>query len=235
MKKGFAGPVVRILLTIGIMGLVVWSVGNKLRAPEGRAPAPVPAVLAEDGILSHGTAEAKHFEPLNLATPLLAEPAPGVKVRDLETYYARRAYHGAPPVVPHEVDAETSRRQACNVCHEKGGFVAKFNAYTPVTPHPEFSNCLQCHVEESDEEPFRFAGWMSPRPPKIKRPALPGGPPALPHPLMLHEKCLACHAGPAVPEKIRTSHPERIHCLQCHVPQEDVMAFSRPGYGDAEK
>jgi nitrate reductase cytochrome c-type subunit len=46
-----------------------------------------------------------------------------------------------------------------------------------------------------------------------------GAPPTIPHPLQLRENCLACHAGPASRPEIRTSHPERARCRQCHVPQ----------------
>jgi hypothetical protein len=34
----------------------------------------------------------------------------------------------------------------------------------------------------------------------------------------MRENCAACHTGPAAREEIRTTHPERIRCRQCHVP-----------------
>jgi cytochrome c-type protein NapB len=34
----------------------------------------------------------------------------------------------------------------------------------------------------------------------------------------MRENCAACHTGPAAREEIRTSHPERTRCRQCHVP-----------------
>ena len=40
---------------------------------------------------------------------------------------------------------------------------------------------------------------------------------------------MACHGGPAAVEEIRTTHPERGNCRQCHVPavtEEEV--FTRP-------
>ena len=69
--------------------------------------------------------------------------------RTLETYYDNRAYHGAPPSIPHPVNEHQSLGGAndCLKCHENGGFVEKYNAYTPVTPHPELVNCRQCHVD----------------------------------------------------------------------------------------
>ena len=51
----------------------------------------------------------------------------------------------------------------------------------------------------------------------------------IPHDLQLRGNCLACHAGPAAVEEIRTAHPERTNCRQCHLtapPGEDV--FTRP-------
>ncbi len=148
-------------------------------------------------------------------------------IRSLKKYYERRAYAGAPPVIPHEVDAEINRTQRCNTCHEKGGFVQKFNAHTPITPHPEFLNCTQCHVPAKGKTLFVQTEWKSVKTPKIKRPALPGSPPPMPHGKQLRENCLACHAGPAVPLEIRTTHPERENCRQCHVPRETQGVFKR--------
>jgi len=220
------GRVIRIALTVAVMAVVVWQVGDRLRAGS-REPARVPAVMGEGGLFPDHAAERGHFRPVVFSTPLPGQPEPGVPVRTLAVYYARRAFSGAPPVIPHPVDPVIAKDMACNVCHEQGGYVEKFHAYTPLTPHPEFENCLQCHVEATDGDPFRDLAWVSVPPPPIRRPAVPGGPPPLPHPLRLREKCLTCHAGPAAPVEIRTGHPERTHCLQCHVPQEDVPVFER--------
>ena len=151
----------------------------------------------------------------------------GSNVRSLDKYYKRRAYIGAPPVIPHEVDREINRSQRCNTCHEKGGFVPKFNAYTPLTPHPDFSNCMQCHVPLNKADLFVETEWTSIQQPNIHRPALPGSPPPIPHTLQLRENCLSCHAGPAAPIEIRTTHPERHNCRQCHVPRETQLVFQR--------
>ncbi len=156
--------------------------------------------------------------------------APGVPERTLSAYYERRAYPGAPPTVPHPVDPETNRTQACNVCHAKGGFTPKFNAYVPVTPHPELGNCLQCHVQGAvPAASFVRDEWLSVRPPALQRPALPGGPPPMPHGLQLRQRCLSCHAGPAAVAAVRTSHPERVNCQQCHVPRRTQRLFRRTG------
>ena len=47
----------------------------------------------------------------------------------------------------------------------------------------------------------------------------PASPPTIPHTLQLRENCLACHGGAASRVEIRTSHPERPRCRQCHVPE----------------
>jgi hypothetical protein len=52
-------------------------------------------------------------------------------------------------------------------------------------------------------------------------------PPTIPHKMLMRENCLACHSGPAAREEIRTSHPERERCRQCHVPVTTTARFSR--------
>ena len=50
-------------------------------------------------------------------------------------------------------------------------------------------------------------------------PLNPLAPPVMPHSAFMRENCLACHSGPAAREEIRTPHPERPRCGQCHVQQ----------------
>ena len=70
----------------------------------------------------------------------------------LDTYYNNRAYHGAPPSIPHTMlDERSMGGNSCLKCHENGGFAEKFNAYAPVTPHPEMINCKQCHVPQQTQ------------------------------------------------------------------------------------
>jgi cytochrome c-type protein NapB len=45
----------------------------------------------------------------------------------------------------------------------------------------------------------------------------PLAPPTIPHKTFMRENCTACHSGAAAREEIRTSHPERTRCRQCHV------------------
>ncbi|KPJ88793.1 MAG: hypothetical protein AMS18_13120, partial [Gemmatimonas sp. SG8_17] len=62
----------------------------------------------------------------------------------------------------------------------------------------------------------------------------PISPPTIPHRLLMRENCIACHSGPAAREEIRTAHPERVRCTQCHVPVSVRSEFdSQLGAGPA--
>lgn len=154
-----------------------------------------------------------------------ATPRPGAKTRTLEQFYSRRAYAGAPPVIPHDVRVDGTMNNDCLSCHQDGGFVPEHNAYSPVTPHPEMANCRQCHVEQVVDGAFRLTEWIQPDLPKRGQQAIPGGPLLIPHSLQMRENCLACHAGPHAVVEIKTSHPERTNCLQCHVEDRDLPPF----------
>ncbi len=145
--------------------------------------------------------------------------------RKLRDYYKRRAYLGAPPKVPHPVHEKHSTMENCLGCHGKGGYVPKYRAYAPVTPHPTYTNCVQCHVSQNTKTLFKPTAWTKMKPPKLRRTSLPGGPPPIPHTLQLRTNCNACHAGPGSVRELRTPHPDRTNCLQCHVPRRRIQAF----------
>jgi cytochrome c-type protein NapB len=71
---------------------------------------------------------------LTLAFPALADD----QGDDLESD-ARHA-EGAPPTIPHRVDANATG-EACLRCHRTG------TGGAPVTPHPDRLDCVQCHVQ----------------------------------------------------------------------------------------
>jgi cytochrome c-type protein NapB len=177
--------------------------------------------------------EAGVFRLARLGLDYGATPTTPVSGRTLATFYARRAYPGAPPIVPHALpDAPGIGGRACLVCHADGGWVPKFAAFTPVTPHPTLSNCLQCHVPSAGAAPFRGTTAAVPARPWIHRAALPGSPPPIPHDLAMRDNCLACHGGPAAVHEVRTSHPERVNCRQCHAlgsSPAPAPAFDRAG------
>ena len=143
--------------------------------------------------------------------------------RTLDDYYESRAYPGAPPIVPHSLlGINTIGGKSCLQCHENGGYVAQFEAYAPITPHPELVNCLQCHVPQQTKANFVGTNWEKFPHSKIKNSALEGSPPVIPHDLQMRENCLSCHAGPSAPKEILVTHPMRINCRQCHVPVKNV-------------
>lgn len=140
--------------------------------------------------------------------------------RSLKDYYDNRAYHGAPPMMTHPLltDQGIGGKQ-CLQCHQNGGYAEQFKAFAPVTPHPDWVNCRQCHLPMESNSLFKNTDWEKPNPPKLNNKALATSPVIMPHGIQNRENCLACHAGPAAPAEIRVTHPERINCRQCHVPK----------------
>jgi cytochrome c-type protein NapB len=127
-----------------------------------------------------------------------------------------RLYSGAPPVIPHAV--ASLGRGKCLDCHRHGD-VNDNGRIATVTPHPELERCQQCHVEQVVNEVFKpntFPGSAYKRGLRQN----PYSPLLIPHPLTLRENCLGCH-GPKAVAWLRTSHPERTRCNQCHVPASD--------------
>ncbi len=181
-----------------------------------------------------------------------ATPRRNANPRTLHTFRVRRAYPGAPPIVPHGLTLLEARTNACNNCHARGGYSPRFGAYVPVTPHPEMGSCLQCHAADDatvgvtlptydpnticrqchDPDALRPArmpmGWqVAPWPRPVARTGN-GPPPTIPHDLHLRSNCVACHAGPGAVAELRTDHPARSNCRQCHVlADEPVEPFVR--------
>ncbi|MCB0759914.1 MAG: cytochrome C [Flavobacteriales bacterium] len=179
--------------------------------------------------------EAGVFERFYSSTHYAEMPMSDDSGRNLDDYYANRAYYGAPPYIPHEVVDEISiGADNCLKCHKNGGWVPKFEAYAPVVPHPEKTSCRQCHVTNKSEGVFKVNEFQGARAPQLSITALPGSPPAIPHALFMRENCLSCHAGPSTPSEIRVSHPERVNCRQCHAHNETSVSinnvFARDGY-----
>jgi len=175
-----------------------------------------PSIPTEEGVFKRSEFSIKYEEM----------PDDPEHQRSLEEYYDNRAYNGAPPPIPHILLSKKGiGGKTCLQCHENGGFVKKFEAYAPVTPHPELLNCVQCHVPTNTTAQFVDNTFETPEPPTLKNAAMPGAPPAIPHALFMRSNCLACHAGPAAPKEIRTTHPLRINCRQCHVPITDLSTL----------
>lgn len=124
-----------------------------------------------------------------------------------------REYDGAPPVVPHAV--ASLQRQDCLSCHRDGMDLGDAGL-APTAPHAERVLCLQCHVEQVTAAAWVTNGFAGARWPPAGARAYRGAPPTLPHPRQGRESCPGCH-GDKGGSPIRTPHPDRVNCLQCHV------------------
>jgi nitrate reductase (cytochrome), electron transfer subunit len=223
-------------LAVLLMAAVVVVVGQGVRAD--REPARVLPVMAE--ATPTLPSEAGMYARAAGAVQYATMPTERNGKRTRAVYYARRAYVGAPPVIPHPVDERDAFGTACLACHGDGGWVPGFAAYTPVTPHPELISCRQCHVPSLARPTSAAAAgdarvrgsvsdWRTTAPPALRGAVMPGSPPPIPHGLEMRENCRACHAGPAAVDELRTTHPERVSCRQCHaLKAAPAEAFTRP-------
>ena len=225
-----------------LMLMLVLLVGTLLTREAGEPEHPPPLrlddseqpIAFESGVFRLGAAE--------LGVAPSAQGNTTAHARTLDKYRAIRAYPGAPPRVPHGLTEEEFRMGRCTACHLRGGYAAGFGTYAPVTPHPEFGACLQCHAvadtlvgtplpepgsgescQQCHVSPDAVAptfvahDWVSAQWPGLGGRAMPESPPSIPHNAQLRNNCLACHTGPGAVSEIRTDHPERTNCLQCHL------------------
>lgn len=209
---------VMIGLAILLMAAVVYIVGTSLQAEQQSAT----VISGTDNTSPSIPIEAGVFARSNQALTYLESASnPGEEVdapRQLAAFQERRAYEGAPPIIPHAVlEEESFGENTCLQCHASGGYSPQFEAYAPVVPHQELISCRQCHVAVQTTDLFDESDWLGVGSPHIDQSALLGSPPPVPHGLQMRENCLACHAGPAAAEEIRVTHPERVNCRQCHV------------------
>jgi cytochrome c-type protein NapB len=150
----------------------------------------------------------------------------------------RRAYDGAPPTIPHE-----SFGARCEACHNERGQSVRGIGFAPASPHVDTPQsgatirCHQCHVFATTGDRF-VASEYEPLEQNLRAGgrATPGAPPTIPHRTLMRTNCVACHDGPGAREEIRTSHPERWRCRQCHVPETTREGFeSALGEGLTER
>jgi len=249
-------PLSLFLLGSAITATAAIAVAIK-RAPGKSGPAPVPApvtVLAAPAESIAAEAQVFRIRPGMMAIEPATRREREAHPRTLKTFRYLRAYPGAPPRIPHGFTPTEFRTGACQTCHERGGYSRRFAAYVPVTPHPEMGMCLQCHaldeavtgisLPSSDPNsrcaqchglggsplPYDTAlQWRTTSWPQLPRRTPDRGPPPIPHGVQGRGNCLACHAGPGAVAEIRTAHPERADCRQCHVAFEiHAGDFTRP-------
>lgn len=137
-----------------------------------------------------------------------------------------RAYEGAPPTIPHAV-RQTGATE-CMACHAQGMTIDGKTA-SPMS-HEFLTNCTQCHVEQGGTLPVvelrpedilldnSFVGLRSFG--QID-PAYDGAPPPIPHPTRMRTECASCHGQIARPG-LKTTHPWRSQCVQCHAPSAEL-------------
>ena len=179
--------------------------------------AAVPALLGallvfQPGIEPAGGAEspAAYNDQRSFALPIRPDPV-GTNVS------GPRAFFGAPPVMPHTFAGDRDGRY-CLECHARTTRIEKHQHSVAPVPHPEFSQCQQCHVSGIDpfRAPFRENSFVGLAAPGKGTRAHPFAPPTVPHKTFLRDNCLSCH-GPAGKQRILTPHPARSQCQQCHV------------------
>ena len=149
---------------------------------------------------------------------LTIEPDEQAKLESLKIRATRRAYNGAPPIVPHAV--EQTDDAACVACHENGRRVGELVANR--MPHRLLADCLQCHAppppralaaHELAPPENLFAGLATP---SSGPRAYSGAPPLVPHSTWMRQNCLSCHGGISGWPGLEVTHRWRANCLQCH-------------------
>jgi cytochrome c-type protein NapB len=137
-----------------------------------------------------------------------------------------RAYAGAPPTVPHPV--KQTGDLACAACHTDGVQVRGRTA--SAMSHEFMTNCTQCHVPSESAMPVdrsitgtmsednTFAGLAEPTGGDT---AWYGAPPQIPHQTWMRSECTSCH-GTLGKEGMKSTHPWRQNCQQCHAPSSTL-------------
>lgn len=240
-----------ILLTAAVSGYFMGlrQTGSTLRMPEpvsaitpdsvrraAAVPEAVPVAVryADQNWLAHG----RNAGWQSTLAQLIQPPAPPLPPPDFtvpeadrerarEERAKRRAFDGAPPVVPHPIVQDASA--ACLACHGPG-LVIK-DRVAPRISHDPYASCTQCHVPNSG--PPVSTAWTPLADPLTRNlftagpgfgrgdRAWPEAPPTIPHPTAMRSDCLSCH-GPTGLFGLRTPHPDRQSCTQCHVPNADL-------------
>lgn len=167
------------------------------------------------------------LEVLRAELPKIGDPVTRTEAQRVAAVAARaqrRAYDGAPPVIPHPIDEQNPA--GCLACHQTGMRVQGLTA--PVLSHPPYAQCTQCHAPNAgrawaDASPAEntFAGLTSGGPGSR---AWDGAPPTMPHGEWMRQACESCHGVAGLPG-IRTTHPERQNCRQCHAPDNSPVPW----------
>lgn len=173
---------------------------------------------------------------MSAKTPPVAPVIDAVlKQQSLARRSERRAYNGAPPVVPHPVGS--MQANDCMICHEGG--LQLGDQLAPVLSHEFHANCLQCHSPVFnpllDKPALNVANLFQGLPaPETGMRAWTGAPPVMPHTTHMRQNCSSCHGVNGWPG-IQTTHPERQNCRQCHGSQAPLEQHVATGQIDASE
>ncbi|MDJ0785405.1 MAG: hypothetical protein QNK05_01280 [Myxococcota bacterium] len=212
----------RLVGVVAAVGVVIAGIGLVTGTSGGRYEPVVPPVVARPDpgpvppARSHAELESNPWRKRGVPPGLVAASADGDG--ELAPRESRRAFDGAPPTIPHPVS--TGSAGECLACHGQGVVLGGRRA--SALPHAELASCTQCHAPEqagftrlaanaaaevgNDWRGFASEGGSI---------AYDGAPPSVPHADWMRENCDACH-GPGGRAPLRTSHPGRQSCLQCH-------------------
>lgn len=177
-------------------------------------------LLAADSPITTTNTIPVYTQPRSFAQPIRADVL-GTNIT------ADRAFLGAPPVMPHTFAGDRDGRY-CLECHARETRIEKRQQAIAPVPHPEYSQCQQCHVNGSDKSVglFRASDFLGLDFPGKGTRAHPLAPPTIPHKTFMRDNCLSCH-GPTGKQRIATPHPWRSQCQQCHVPDASKN-YDRP-------
>jgi cytochrome c-type protein NapB len=247
IRRAATGPVIcAVIVGIALVGLLL---GFGRPAPGWSTPAPDRPTTPAAGLM-----EAPRYAEINARArgpnrdyqsdvrslvsnaPLVTDPViqtAADKELALARRAARRAYAGAPPVIPHPASAD--QPAVCLSCHANGVRVG--DRIGPQISHRHLTNCTQCHALDhpGSTAPGNLPGDITsdhgaasalnravghPGPSAGLR-AYPGAPPQMPHPTSMRENCTSCHGVLGQPG-LRTTHPERMNCIQCHAQSAEL-------------
>ena len=164
---------------------------------------------------------------ISIATISIAEKRFALSMRQ-----KTRAFNGAPPTIPHPITELSA--ESCVACHLNGSLSTTLRV--PKMSHTLLSNCTQCHVGTASSNmpnamaiANHFVGLAAP---ESGPRAFLGAPPQIPHATLMRTDCLSCH-GDTSYRGLRTTHPWRQNCEQCHTPSsalEQTELVSSPQF-----
>jgi cytochrome c-type protein NapB len=211
---------------------VVWQAPSPARQPDAVVLPAVPYAQMDGKARGPNAAYRSDLATLQSRVPQVTDPVVNREPDKQETLARRalrRAYNGAPPVIPHRVDANDVT--SCYACHGTGKEID--GRIAAKISHPRYTNCTQCHAQAAtpglgSEFPVEntFVGLKAPT---TGSRAWPGAPPTIPHSTSMRGDCTSCH-GVLGGAGMRSTHPWRVNCLQCHAASAalDQHRFDEP-------